>query len=531
MYAVFQGSYTRRLYLCPEDSRPAANGTPQGWGLFIVPVRYLAIMLALSKEVTPTDSANGTPVQASSDGLAADGASTSSHSTKSFQPYTPDYPTTLELPPPNTDGGVDFESFLDSCFPDDAMANGLPTNDPWLYDVDPRSMVIPTLPDLGLAKYPELSTPPFENTFELPSLPRRSPFSDSPPYGNFSLKPAAEPDRTAELFELRNLFLNHCWHYGLNVTAEKRDALSRGDTSGHVVHRVLVHVCQLLGYHLANRFPSSTHQGPTAGREAEQAMLIFDILQGSVDVPDPTTSMQVYNLLGGYYAMKGDLPIFTQLFEKLGKLVLQSSSIIGLDEGALELDPASQVAPVSCCPQGSTQEARSAFSSMIFIELTVSLVPETPPILDPSLLAKFRRLAAIHRRDTELNFVRARSALFLYDTQHLVAEWSKLNFDNPSRTVWSKRYWHLIEDIHAHLAVINTPLIEVSFIHAAQVFTLKTCIIIALAALADLYALFAPFQPESLRQRNAVVDEIAGITSMFIGSDFDYLDRTLGVRL
>ncbi|KAJ6518106.1 hypothetical protein C8R47DRAFT_1205181 [Mycena vitilis] len=463
--------------------------------------------------------------QVPSDGFVADDTSTSSYSTNSLQSYTPDYATALELPPQTTNGSVDFESFLDSCFPDDAMAGGLP----WLRDVDPPSMVLPTLPDLGLGPYPELSTPPFEDTLRLPSFLLHSPLADPPACSNlnFSPKPAPAPD---ELFELRNLFLNHCWHYGLNVSAGKWDALSRGDASGRVVHPVLVHVCQLLGYHLAGRFPSSTQrfsQGPTAGREAEQAMLIFDILQGSVDIPDPTTSMQVYNLLGGYYAMKGDFPIFTQLFEKLGQLV-QNSSILGLGESALVLDPASQLVPASCCPQGCAQEARSAFSSMIFIELTVALVPETPPILDPSLLAKFRRLAAIHRRDTELNFIRAKSALFLYDTQCLVAEWSNLDFDNPSRTAWSERYWHLVEDIHAHLAVINTPLIEVSFIHAAQVFTLKTCIIIALAALADLYALFAPFQPESLRQRNAIVNKIAGITSIFIGSDFDYLDRTLG---
>ncbi|KAF7328396.1 hypothetical protein MVEN_02555300 [Mycena venus] len=256
-------------------------------------------------------------------------------------------------------------------------------------------------------------------------------------------------------------------------------------------------------------------------------MIIFDVLHREASLLDPTTLMQVYNLLGVYYAMRGDLPMFTELFNRLGALI-SSGDALGLDD-ALVLDPTSQVEPASCCPQGQAQELRSAFSAMIFIELAVSLTKKAIPILDASLLAKFRKLAAIHRRDTELNFIRARSALFLYDTQRLVGEGANLEFGHPTGAAWSKRYWNLIEDIHTHLAIIDTPLIEVSFIHEAQVFTLKTCIIIALAALAELYALFAPFQPESQRKRGEVMDQIAAITSMFAGKDFQYFDPTLGV--
>jgi hypothetical protein len=96
-------------------------------------------------------------------------------------------------------------------------------------------------------------------------------------------------------------------------------------------------------------------------------------------------------------------------------------------------------------------------------------------------------------------------------------------------TVGSKHYWNLIEDIHIYLNVINTPLIEVSFIHEAQVVALKMSIMIALAALVQLYALFAPFQPESARKREEIVDEIAAMTGMFAAKDFRYLDKALGV--
>lgn len=213
---------------------------------------------------------------------------------------------------------------------------------------------------------------------------------------------------------------------------------------------MLVNLCELLGYHLADRLQSGTFssQGQTEGFQAEQAMLIFDVLQRETNVLDPTTLMQVYNLLGVYYAMRWDLTIFTELFNKLATLVSRNPTLLGLDD-TLVVDPTSPVEPSSSCPQGQVQETRSAFSAMIFIELAVSLVVEVPPILDPSALTKFRKLAvsdliflvlhrhlfsrqAIHRRDAELNFLRARSALFVYDAHRLVAEWSQLDFGATS---------------------------------------------------------------------------------------------------
>jgi hypothetical protein len=41
----------------------------------------------------------------------------------------------------------------------------------------------------------------------------------------------------------------------------------------------------------------------------------------------------------------------------------------------------------------------------------------------------------MHRQDTELNFIRARSVLFLYDTQILVEEGAQLEFGTASRSI------------------------------------------------------------------------------------------------
>lgn len=215
---------------------------------------------------------------------------------------------------------------------------------------------------------------------------------------DFSFDSGPVLDRSGELFELcvsifehiapaadgitssRNLFLNHYWQYGLNVTEEKRDALSRGDISGLLVHPILVNVSQLLGCQLANRLQLHSSQSRMHGREAEQALLIFDMLHSEENLLDLTTAMQVYNLLGVYHALNGNIVMYSELVHKLGALLLQN-----LDESlALDLG----------CPEALAQETRSAFSAIIFLDLSLCLELKAPPMLQPSLLATFRRLAA-----------------------------------------------------------------------------------------------------------------------------------------
>ncbi|KAJ6461560.1 hypothetical protein C8R47DRAFT_1080531 [Mycena vitilis] len=457
--------------------------------------------------------------------------------TKSVQASTssePANPSNLGSSGPLSAIELSTTEYLPDCHPADRTASVFLPNIPLLYDFD-ACPVLPGYPGVRISQFEDTSVPPCSSS--LHNSPQCMDFPSHPTLADQTVEFLSDRAVTS-----RNFFLGHCWQYGVTFTAEKREALSRGDWSGEVVHPVLIHLCQLLGYHLATsevvacgeatsgHFPADTQRlcDMTADGEAEQVKIIHHILQKGVDNLDTTTSMQVYTLLGGYYAMTGNLPVFTQLFETLGMLVLHIHDILGLDD-ALVLDLTSHVYPEFSC----SQEARSWFSSMIFLELTVSLVLKAPSLLDEStMLAKFRTLTAIQPRNTALEFIRARSALFLYDAQRLIAKSSELDFDSASRMLWSKRYWDLIENIYAYLAVINTPLVEMFFIHAAQVFTLKTCIIIALAALADLHGLFAPFQPDSERQRGVVIAEISTITNicMSIGSDFRCLDTitTLG---
>ncbi|KAJ6576963.1 hypothetical protein DFH09DRAFT_1148898 [Mycena vulgaris] len=382
---------------------------------------------------------------------------------------------------------------------------------------------------LGLSEYSLNSRSTASDVNALPSFPElvdpiRNYISRPP----FPRDPAE--DRTAELFAVRNLFLDHSWNYLLDISVEMREALSRGDTSGLIVHPILVNVCQLLGYHIVKHLPDRTWlylQDPTEG-EVAQASLISDVLQKGPNILDPVTTMQVYSLFALYYAMEADVATFAQLFDQLGDIFLRNLLDLGFDD-ALPLSHTHQLDASSSGPWSSAREARSAFSGMIWLELGRIFVLKLPPLLHPSIWTKFRQLATTQHNGTEINLMRAKSTLFLFDTQQLVSDWTRWDFGDPASAADFTRYWQLIEDIYAHLRVINTPLLEVSFIHEAQVITLKSAVIVAQAALAQLYALSAPFQPESRRKHSEVVEDIAAITSMFSMQDFRYLDATLGV--
>ncbi|KAJ7609482.1 hypothetical protein FB45DRAFT_1010478 [Roridomyces roridus] len=129
--------------------------------------------------------------------------------------------------------------------------------------------------------------------------------------------------------------------------------------------------------------------------------------------------------------------------------------------------------------------------------------------------------------DTEMDFLHAKSALLLLDSRSLVEEWDSAY--TLEATTWHKRYQRLIENLTSHLSVAKTPLLELSFIHPAQILTLKTCILMTLAALANLHSLSAPFQPSSRAQHAEAIDDMALISSSFVPEDYRYFEATISV--
>ncbi|KAJ7472793.1 hypothetical protein FB451DRAFT_1367660 [Mycena latifolia] len=334
----------------------------------------------------------------------------------------------------------------------------------------------------------------------------------------------------AKLLSLRNLFLDHRWKYGLSVTTAKYQALAVGD-SGLVVDPTLANVCELMGYlihhHSHPEAWLSTNSQTTA--EAELYLSICDKLEGAPGLaPDPLLCLQAYTLLVLYCAQKEDLRGILDFIKKGSDLVLRHAATLGLEDSpALEWCPQFDDSYLS--PRSVAEEVRAAFSHLIYVDAASRVVLNVDSAVDPGLVEKFRRLAAVYWSDTELNLMRAKSTLFLADSKLLVEEWNRCG--GPAPSAWSKRYWSLIEDIHAHINFINTAMVDVSCIpelHGAQV-TLKLCMILAMAALAEAYGLFAPSQPELRQKHREAVTGISTITKGISDADYPYLDPTIGV--
>ncbi|KAJ7285338.1 hypothetical protein C8J57DRAFT_1291213 [Mycena rebaudengoi] len=320
----------------------------------------------------------------------------------------------------------------------------------------------------------------------------------------------APPRSTADLFS-----------YGLSLTRHKREAISAGDTSGRIVHPILVYVCQMLGYLLSDSSP----KGGPAEAAAERSRLVLGTLEGLYGpIPDPLICLQAYTLLVLYCVRTKDMRGTEKYILKAGSVVVRHNAALGLDD-TTDADCLPELGASYLSPRS---EARAAFSQLIYLDVAQSLVLKVPGVLDPVLVAKFRRLSAVHWADRELNFLRAKCVVFLADSQEVAAELS-----GTATIEWSTRYWNLMGDIHVLLDRRNQALIEMAFIPDLSLVlpTLKTCNILMLAALAELYAVLAPYQTEYLGKHLEVVANMANCASSFSAEDQENLDPTLATLL
>ncbi|KAJ7267393.1 hypothetical protein C8J57DRAFT_365039 [Mycena rebaudengoi] len=333
-----------------------------------------------------------------------------------------------------------------------------------------------------------------------------------------------------KLFRLRALFLQVAPQYGFSLSLKKLDAIAKGDMTGLVVHPVVVHVCHLWGYLLD--FLEQT--GTAAHFEIEEESTYMRLIQESLDgmsgpAPTSTTSLLTYLTVYLYFLKKGQFDRGKEFLAAASKTALKHDVDLAC-LGNVYSDEINH--GFSVFPNNDTDEMRAAFSHLIYVGTVVHLMIKDPPVVDARLVDKFSLLMSTQvTTHIDTNFMRAKSVRLFAETRQLTTTWNGSASSLRPPTLWFDQYWKLIEQLHSHIALLQPATLKVSFIpdyHTIQlVFELST--ILALTALADLHAIFAPSHPESSRRFRDTVFEIVSISSTFALDDFQYLAPILSL--
>ncbi|KAJ7272808.1 hypothetical protein C8J57DRAFT_1506403 [Mycena rebaudengoi] len=186
----------------------------------------------------------------------------------------------------------------------------------------------------------------------------------------------------------------------------------------------------------------------------------------------------------------------------------------------------------SVFPSNDDEEMRAAFTFLIYLGTGTRLLLNNSLAVAARLVDTFSLLmntqVATH---VDMNFMAAKSVRLFAETRQLTSTWN-CSVSSPSPpTLWFDGYWKLIEQIHSHIGHLQPAVLKVSFIpdyHNIEL-ALKHSTILALAALADLHAVFAPSHSESSRRYRDSLTEIASISSTFASDDFQYLSPILSL--
>ncbi|KAJ7201980.1 hypothetical protein C8J57DRAFT_409209 [Mycena rebaudengoi] len=346
---------------------------------------------------------------------------------------------------------------------------------------------------------------------------------------NLGVTPESEEDK---LLRLRALFLETAPQHGFSLSLKKLDAIRKGDMTGLVVHPVLVHVCHLWGYLLD--FLSRSRI--VVGFEIEEESTQMDLIQASLNgvfgpAPTPTTSILTYLALSIYFQKKVQLERGQEYLVAASKTALEHD----IDLACLGNISSDEINPgFSAFPINDADEMRAVFSHLIYVGTSLHLTVNgmIPQVVDARLLDKFSVLmntqVATH---VDVNFMRAKSIRLFAETRQLTSTWNGSPLGSTAPTLWFDQYWKLIEQIHSHIGVLQPAVLKLSFLpdyHTTEL-VLQLSTILALAALADLHATFAPGHPESSRRYRDTLTEIVSISGTFTSNDFRFLAPILSL--
>ncbi|KAJ7107780.1 hypothetical protein C8R44DRAFT_986904 [Mycena epipterygia] len=341
--------------------------------------------------------------------------------------------------------------------------------------------------------------------------------------------PGPNPDSDSdELSEIRKLFLNHRIQLCLSICDNKLAALSTG-VAGGLVHPILLHACQLMGYMLAHHLQYNLWlplPGQSQGETEQDRLGLVALEQFDLD-PCPIAFLQTAGLLALYYCNKGEIGRGMDVLAKADKMALDHN----LDAYVLESPPPDEAAHVGfkLAPTTERAEVQAALSQLVYVDLAFGIVLNVPSVVDPRLYACFNTLIANPNARAEINFVRTKSVFLFSKVQRLKAQWHQSNLVETAGSEWDESYWALMEALSAHRSFVSIALTRMAFAPELRplVLSLKVCAIITGTGLAELASLFSGEQLELRRRENDVILEIVSISASFTEEDCTLLDPIL----
>ncbi|KAJ7837812.1 hypothetical protein B0H14DRAFT_1093341 [Mycena olivaceomarginata] len=276
----------------------------------------------------------------------------------------------------------------------------------------------------------------------------------------FKLKILKEVPKTdsEELSGLRTLFIYHRAQLGLSVPNTTLTAIQKG-TPDATLHPGLLHACQLLGYMLARQLNQTNYfcRPGESEREAEQLKLTFDAIDCTelVVCPPPLAFVQTANLVSLYFFTKGDIARARELIV-MGNTFVRTQD---LDSMADSPSAESTRSEFQVMPTTEIAERQAAVAQLVFLDLLYAIILKIPSIIDPLLRERFKKLVDHPNVHAEINYVRAKSAFLMYETQRLTVQWLRQpGLDESEIVVWQQTYWDVMEALDAHRSFITVTL-------------------------------------------------------------------------
>ncbi|KAF8218211.1 hypothetical protein K438DRAFT_1953039 [Mycena galopus ATCC 62051] len=358
-----------------------------------------------------------------------------------------------------------------------------------------------------------------------------NPFRSHIPFFQVKQQPNQMPETDSEeLLGMRRLFLSHRIQLGLSVPDLTLAAIEEGTPDDAVLlHPALLHACQLLGYMLSRHLQqnSSLCRAEPSKREEQQLCLTFGAMQCCEDATlRPVSRLQTITLLTLYFYNKGDVARARELI-LTGNALVRAHSLDSMANkpGSVETRVSFHVKPMT--EEGETQ---AAVSQLVYLDLLIAITLKLPSIIDPLLRDNFKKLINRSNANPEINYVRAKSAFLMHETQRLSVQWAIVpSLAEAEAIEWQQTYWDVMEALDTHRSFITLSLTKLAFCPIMRLLglSLKLCSVVVMTGTAALLSLFSGDHPELGQKKCAAVTDVVSISGVFSDEDLTHLDPIL----